>query len=76
MKKTELEKKEQYLKCHRCEHFWDYRGKNIYVATCPHCKTTLTIPKHKIPQANLGGAILDKPAVANRNTRGSDPVYG
>jgi Zn finger protein HypA/HybF involved in hydrogenase expression len=35
------------MKCHRCSHEWNYSGKNIYVATCPHCRTTLTIRKHK-----------------------------
>ena len=25
------------LKCKRCKTVWDYKGKNKYYATCPHC---------------------------------------
>lgn len=36
------------LKCQRCSHIWNYKGKNEYVATCPHCRTFVTIKKHSI----------------------------
>lgn len=36
------------LKCQRCSHGWYYKGKNRYVATCPHCRTYVTIKKSKI----------------------------
>ena len=36
------------IKCPRCSHSWAYNGKNNYVATCPHCRTTLSIRKNKI----------------------------
>ena len=36
------------LKCQRCGHKWAYKGKNEYVATCPHCRTYVTIKKHSI----------------------------
>lgn len=36
------------LKCQRCHHFWNYKGKNRYVATCPHCRTYVTIKKHLV----------------------------
>ena len=36
------------LKCQRCNHQWDYKGKNEYIATCPHCRTYVTIKKHSI----------------------------
>lgn len=36
------------IKCQRCEHEWQYKGKNNYVATCPHCRTYVTIKKHSI----------------------------
>ena len=36
------------LKCQRCRHNWYYKGKNEYVATCPHCRTYVTIKKSRI----------------------------
>jgi DNA-directed RNA polymerase subunit RPC12/RpoP len=34
------------MTCGRCEHTWNYSGKNTYVATCPYCRTKLSIKKH------------------------------
>jgi hypothetical protein len=34
------------MTCGRCEHTWNYSGKNPYVATCPYCRTKLSIKKH------------------------------
>ena len=36
------------LKCQRCRHKWNYTGKNKYVATCPHCRTYVTLKKGSI----------------------------
>lgn len=36
------------LKCHRCNHIWNYKGKNGYVATCPHCRTYVTLKRHSV----------------------------
>lgn len=36
------------LKCQRCDHEWLYTGKNRYAATCPHCRTYVTLKKHSI----------------------------
>ena len=45
------------LKCQRCLHIWNYKGKNSYVATCPYCRTYVTIKKHAIRSEQvLGGA--------------------
>ena len=33
------------LKCKRCEHHWEYKGKNQYVVSCPHCRTSVMFPK-------------------------------
>lgn len=43
------------IRCHRCKHEWNYGGKNVYVATCPHCRTQLSIRKHKVkvPQSGI-----------------------
>ena len=34
-----------FLKCKRCEHRWEYNGKNQYVVSCPHCRTSVMYPK-------------------------------
>lgn len=36
------------IACHRCGHIWSYTGNNEYIASCPHCKTTLMIQKHRL----------------------------
>lgn len=36
------------LKCQRCQHEWYYKGKNEYVAACPHCRTYVTIKNSRI----------------------------
>lgn len=35
------------LKCPRCKHQWEYKGKNPYYVTCPHCYTKVNIRKLK-----------------------------
>jgi hypothetical protein len=44
-----IEVKATLLKCQRCGYNWAYKGKNDYVATCPHCRTYVTIKKHSVP---------------------------
>jgi hypothetical protein len=40
--------------CGRCSHAWNYTGKNEYVATCPLCRTKLSIKKNnKIMQTGF-----------------------
>jgi len=51
---TTLSRKVEPLRCHRCSHFWEYSGKNMYVATCPHCRTQLSIKKHRVLQKDPG----------------------
>lgn len=36
------------IKCSRCDYLWLYKGKNPYVVSCPYCKDTLTIRKHRV----------------------------
>lgn len=43
-----LEKKAIPMQCHRCKHPWNYTGANEYVAVCPHCRTTVSLRKHKV----------------------------
>jgi hypothetical protein len=33
------------IRCHRCSYKWDFGGKNLYLATCPHCATKVSIRK-------------------------------
>jgi DNA polymerase III gamma/tau subunit len=33
------------LKCQKCNHIWDYQGKNPYYAYCGHCHTLVSIKK-------------------------------
>lgn len=35
------------LKCQRCGHIWDYKGKSEYYCSCPICKTSISIRKQK-----------------------------
>jgi hypothetical protein len=42
-----IEKKATPLVCHRCSWKWNYTGKNPYVATCPFCRTNISIRKYK-----------------------------
>jgi hypothetical protein len=43
------------LTCSRCEYAWNYSGKNTYVATCPYCRTKLSISKNRreVPQTGI-----------------------
>lgn len=31
------------MKCKKCGHIWDYKGKSEYYVTCPHCYSKLRI---------------------------------
>jgi len=33
------------LKCKRCEHEWEYKGKSEWYVCCPTCKTSIRIKK-------------------------------
>jgi hypothetical protein len=35
------------LQCPRCFNKWDYKGRNIFYATCSYCRTTVNIRKNK-----------------------------
>jgi len=44
---TIIEKKVTPLTCQRCLHKWNYSGTNLYVATCPHCRTYVNVKKNR-----------------------------
>ncbi len=33
------------LKCSKCKHAWNYKGKSKYYATCPHCYNKVKVKK-------------------------------
>lgn len=35
------------LVCHRCDRHWNYKGKGKWIASCPTCKTSITIKNNK-----------------------------
>jgi len=35
------------LRCHHCDHTWDYGGRNQYYTTCPKCRFKVKIPANK-----------------------------
>jgi DNA-directed RNA polymerase subunit RPC12/RpoP len=41
------------IRCKRCNHSWQYKGKNIYVVTCPHCGTKIGIRLNVYSSATL-----------------------
>jgi hypothetical protein len=36
------------IKCNKCNHSWEYKGKSDYYVTCPSCYTKINISKQKI----------------------------
>jgi hypothetical protein len=62
--------------CGRCSHPWDYSGKNQYVATCPFCRSKLSIRKNSVKSlqsARIGtpvqtAAVENPPADADELT--------
>jgi uncharacterized C2H2 Zn-finger protein len=47
------------LKCPRCKHVWNYRGKNPYNCNCAYCHTGLSIKKHTFSLEVKELAIID-----------------
>jgi hypothetical protein len=44
------------VRCQRCSYKWDFGGKNLYLATCPHCGTKVSLRKQILlsqTQSNL-----------------------
>ena len=47
------------LKCQRCKHEWEYKGKNKWFTSCPKCKTSVKIKEYHYLNKNC--PICDKP---------------
>lgn len=48
------------MKCHRCSYHWNYGGNNGYYATCPHCRTYVSIRKYR-QKISQTGLTLERP---------------
>lgn len=53
-----IERRVTPMKCHRCNWAWDYGGNNSYYASCPHCRTQLSIRKHATKNTSVTGQSL------------------
>jgi len=42
------------VKCKRCDHEWDYRGKSLWYTSCPKCKTSINVKKLKLIEMQGG----------------------
>lgn len=38
------------LRCQNCEYEWEYNGKADYYATCPRCKSSVSVKNQKIDE--------------------------
>ena len=36
------------LRCNKCGHVWNYKGKRKYYVTCPNCYHKVNINKYRI----------------------------
>jgi hypothetical protein len=71
------EKRMDPIKCNRFSHSWNYGGKNIYVIICPHCRTTLSIKKHRILKTDVRSLVgPTQSSVVDRTALESDAVHG
>ena len=46
------------MRCHRCRHFWNYKGNNTFSASCPNCRTKVSINKHSFKNISGTGSQL------------------
>jgi hypothetical protein len=60
------------LTCSRCKYAWNYSGKNTYVATCPFCRTKLSISKNRREILQTGESC-QSPQLVGSN-KGRDPI--
>lgn len=48
------------ITCRRCNYSWKFKGKNPYMATCPHCLLKTPVPIEKIDIEKEKGEKYDK----------------
>jgi hypothetical protein len=71
-----IEKKAISLVCHRCSWKWNYTGKNPYVATCPFCRTNISIRKYKRLLLLKESKKVEKPLQIGLSLDGPDQFVG
>jgi len=70
------------LRCKRCSHTWQYSGTNPYVATCPHCRTTVSIQKHRVSQTGQSfegpaSLVTSQPSrIVSPTMNSCSPIFG
>ncbi len=57
-------------------HEWNYKGKNEYVASCPECRTDVTMKKQTVPWMDRRSSIPESPSVATKITRRIGDIKG
>ena len=76
MNRSFRKKKPTLLNCQRCFYSWLYGGNNVYVASCPRCKTTVSIQKYKVLQTGPSLVGPGQSVVCDTETAlGSDPGH-
>lgn len=48
------------IKCEKCSHQWDYKGKSLFYVTCPRCYRKINIKKVKGGQNEKNKIRKDK----------------
>jgi hypothetical protein len=65
--------------CSRCNYSWNYTGNHQYVATCPNCRTKISIQKNCVKSTqNETPTIMEKEEEEKKNPltnlRNGEPV--
>ena len=67
-----IKKKVTPLRCQRCLHTWNYSGTNLFVATCPHCRTYVNIKKNRTKYKEAVVAETEQTLNTNTNSKKLD----
>lgn len=67
-----IKRKVTPLRCHRCLHNWNYSGTNLFVATCPHCRTYVNIKKNKTNYKEIAEVESKQKLKVNTNRKKLD----
>lgn len=67
-----IKRKVTPLRCQRCLHTWNYSGTNLFVATCPHCRTYVNIKKNKAKYREIVGVESEQILNVNTNRKKLD----
>lgn len=51
--------KSKKVKCKKCGKIWEYKGKNVFYASCPDCKRSNKIDDMLVDVKNSSNKILE-----------------